>query len=273
MSLPIAIQLYSLREDASEDFFGTLKKVKELGYDGVEFAGLFDNEPEMVRAFCEEIGLVPLSAHVPFDALISETDAVIAECRALGCKYVAVPYVTEENRPGAEGFFAAIDAICEVGRACATAGLQLLYHNHDFEFVKVNGEYGLDVIYSEIAPEYLQTEIDTCWVNVAGEDPAKYVEKYTGRAPVVHLKDFFKKGSGGKLYELIGLDDDSEEAGEETFGFKPVGHGQQDMPSILAACVKAGASWVVIEQDRPDGDNEPIREAEKSIAYLKSIVW
>lgn len=272
MSLPIAIQLYSLREDASEDFFGTLKKVKELGYDGVEFAGLFDNEPEMVKAFCEEIGLVPVSAHMPFEALISDTQNTIAACKTLGCKYLVVPYVTEENRPGAEGFFAAIDAIREVGRAASTAGLQLLYHNHDFEFVKVNGEYGLDVIYSEIAPEFLQTEIDTCWVNVAGEDPAKYVEKYTGRAPVVHLKDFFKKGSGGKLYELIGIEDDGEEE-EEAFGFKPVGHGQQDMPSILAACVKAGAEWVIVEQDRPDGDNAPMDEAEKSITYLKSITW
>ena len=74
----------------------------------------------------------------------------------------------------------------------AKAWYQMLYHNHDFEFVKVDGEYGLDIIYNTISEDLLKTQIDTCWVNVAGEDPAEYV-KILGR-PVVHLKDFVMRG-------------------------------------------------------------------------------
>ena len=68
-----------------------------------------------------------------------------------------------------------------------------LYHNHDFEFVKMpNGQYALDYIYTEIPADLLQTELDICWVKVAGEEPVDYIKKYAGRAPVVHLKDFYK---------------------------------------------------------------------------------
>ena len=65
MSLPIAVQLYSVRDAAAADFYGTLKQIKEMGYDGVEFAGLHGAKPADVKAWCEEIGLNPISAHVP----------------------------------------------------------------------------------------------------------------------------------------------------------------------------------------------------------------
>ena len=83
--------------------------------------------------------------------------------------------------------------------------MQLCYHNHDFEFVKLNGEYALDILYKEVPADILETEVDTCWVKVAGEDPGAYLRKYTGRAHIVHLKDF----SGEKsehMYALIGID-------------------------------------------------------------------
>lgn len=273
MSLPIAIQLYSLRDEAEQDFFGTLKKVKEMGYDGVEFAGLYGKEPEAVKAFCEEIGLVPISAHVPLDpSLIEDREKVIADYKALGCEYIAIPYIGGDRRPSTGRFYETINDIREVGMACKEQRIQLLYHNHDFEFEKIDGFYALDLIYSKIEPEYLMTEIDTCWVNVAGEDPAKYVEQYTNRSPVVHLKDFTLKDTGGKLYELIGIEEDDEEE-EEALTFKPIGHGQQDMPAILAACKKANSKWVVVEQDRPDTKSTPLEDAKKSIDYLKSITW
>lgn len=102
--LPVALQFYSVRDDAEKDFYTTLKKVKEMGYDGVEFAGLFNHTPEEVRDMCKELDITPVSAHVPIDDMINDIQGSVAAYKTIGCKYIAVPYVTEERRPGAEKF-------------------------------------------------------------------------------------------------------------------------------------------------------------------------
>ena len=274
MKLPVAVQLYSVRDEMEKDFYGTIKLMKEIGYDGVEFAGLFGQNPEEIKAFCDEIGIVPISAHVPYYDLLENPEAVLSDYAKIGCKYVAVPYLTEECRPGTDGFAATVEGIRKIGEAAKALGIQLLYHNHDFEFVKIGEEYALDVLYSSIPEDLLKTEIDTCWVNVAGVNPAEYIEKYSGRAPVVHLKDFKKSGDKlGKLYELIGIEDEAEAEEEDTFSFMPVGHGVQDMPEILAACEDAGAQWVVVEQDSPAKGNTPVNSVTLSREYLKTLGW
>ena len=272
MKFPIALQLYSVRDDMAADFEGTLRKVKAMGYDGVEFAGLFGRSAAEIKAMLEEIGLEAVSAHVPYYDAVDDPEAVFSVYKEIGCKYVAVPYLTEERRPGTEGYPETVEGIRKMGEAAKKLGLVLLYHNHDFEFTsKIDGKYALDVLYETIPADLLQTEIDTCWVNVGGEDPADYVVKYTGRAPVVHLKDFYKSGEGkGKLYELIGIEDDGE-AAESTFEFRPVGYGMQDFPKILAACETAGAQWVVVEQDNPSMDKFPLECAAMSIEYVKGL--
>lgn len=109
----------------------------------------------------------------------------------------------EEDRPGTEKFLKNIETFKKIGEACKKVGITLLYHNHDFEFVKMpNGQYALDYIYTEIPADLLQTELDICWVKVAGEEPVDYIKKYAGRAPVVHLKDFYKEGKPANMYEL-----------------------------------------------------------------------
>ena len=164
------LQLYSVRDELQKDFEGTLRKVKEMGYGAVEFAGLYDNEPEKVKALCEEIGLVPLSAHVPFQELTADPEGTVERYRRAGCRYIVIPYLTEEYRPGAEKFDDVLKYARLLGEICARNGMALQYHNHDFEFAKIDGEYALDVLYREVGPELLQTQIDTCWVNVAGEE-------------------------------------------------------------------------------------------------------
>ena len=275
MKLPVAVQLYSVRDEMEQDFYGTIKEMKELGYDGVEFAGLFGQNPEEIKAFCDEIGIVPISAHVPYYDMLEDPEKVLADYAEIGVKYVAVPYLTEECRPGTDGFAATVEGIRKIGEAAKKLGLQLLYHNHDFEFVKIGEEYALDVLYSTVPEDLLKTEIDTCWVNVAGVNPAEYVIKYTGRAPVVHLKDFRKSGAGqGKLYDLIGIDDEEgAEEEESSFSFMPVGHGMQDIPAILAACEDAGAEWVVVEQDNPEEGETRINSVRLSREYLKTLSW
>lgn len=274
MSLPVAVQLYSVRDEMEADFYGTLEKMKALGYDGVEFAGLFGEKPAKIKEFCEKKGIVPISAHVPYYDMLADPDAVMKDYAEIGCKYIAVPYLTEECRPGTDGFEATVAGIRKIAETSKKYGIQLLYHNHDFEFIKLGGEYALDVLYSSIPADLLQTEIDTCWVKVGGEDPAGYILKYSGRSPVVHLKDYKMSGEkGGRLYKLIGIEDGEDEEEENSFSFMPVGYGCQDMPAILDASVKAGASWVVVEQDEPAKGDTRLKSVELSREYLRKLGW
>ena len=272
MMFPIALQLYSVRDELANDIEGTLRTIKAQGYDGVEFAGLYGHTPQEVKKLLEDIGLTPVSAHVPFQDLIAAPEKVIGEYAEIGCKYVAIPYLTPEYRPGEEKFSKVIEGAGIIGKIAKDMGLSLLYHNHDFEFKKIDGEYALDIIYKSVSSELLQTEVDTCWVNVAGENPSDYLRKYTGRSPVVHLKDFVMPGKKPeKMYELIGIEDKDKENEAKAFEFRPLGQGVQNIPEILKACSEAGAKWVVVEQDSPSLNMTPIECAEASINYLKKL--
>ena len=272
MSFPIALQLYSVREDLEKDFEGTLRKVKALGYEGVEFAGLFGYKPEVIKQLMNEIGLNPISAHVPFTDLMADPQGMVNDYAEIGCKFIAIPYLTPEYRPNADKFSEVIEGAKVLGKAAGECGLTLLYHNHDFEFAKINGEYALDVLYKSVPADLLKTEIDTCWVNVSGEDPAAFIQKYAGRSPVVHLKDFVMPGKKPeKMYDLIGIKEEKPETQGEVFEFRPLGMGVQNFPKILQACKVAGAQWLVVEQDSPSMGKTAMECAETSLKYLASI--
>ena len=117
MKLPVAVQLYSVRDEMAEDFEGTIRKMKEYGYDGVEFAGLFGKAPEEVRSICDEIGIVPVSAHVPYYDMLENPEKVLNDYAVIGCKYVAVPYLTEECRPGTPGWQSTVEGIGKIAAA------------------------------------------------------------------------------------------------------------------------------------------------------------
>ena len=269
MSIPVALQLYSVREDASADFRATLEKVKEMGYDGVEFAGLFGNSAEEVKKMCESIGLVPVSAHFPMSDMLKDPNEVFSQYKTVGCKYIAIPYLPGEDRKDALSLYKFIGSAKVLGTIAKTYGLQLLYHNHEFEFATVNGEYKLDVLYKETSPDEMQTQLDTCWVNVGGEDPAEYIRKYAGRSPVVHLKDY-KGEKSDDMYELIGIERTAPKRPSD-FEFRPIGCGVQNFTEILAAAEDADAKWLVVEQDKPSMDLTPMECAQKSRDYLKSL--
>ncbi|MBQ2277698.1 MAG: sugar phosphate isomerase/epimerase [Clostridia bacterium] len=275
MALPVAVQVYSVRDSAEANLADTLRKIKEMGYDGVEFAGLYGYAPEYIKGLIDALELIPVSAHIPLDEMLEDPHKTFAAYQTIGVKFAAVPYVTPERRPGAEKFFETIDEIAKIGAIAKQYGITLLYHNHDFEFKKVDGEYGLDILYSKVPKDYLETELDTCWVNVGGEIPAEYIAKYSGRTPVVHLKDFYMTGNLPKhLYQLIGINEgEVEEDTESTFEFRPVGHGMQDMPAILAAAEASGAQYVVVEQDEPSMGLSRMDSIKTSREYLKSLGW
>lgn len=265
--LPIAVQVYSVRDDAAADFKGTLQKLKDMGYDGVELAGLYGQTPAQVRAALDEVGIPAISAHVPYVELLADPEGTLAAYKEIGCQYIAFPYLNDDVRHGTPVFEETLKNMRHICEVAKEMGLTMLYHNHDFEFIQMeNGQYGLDYMYDAIPADLLQTELDTCWVNIGGEVPAEYIRKYAGRCPVVHLKDFYKEGPAANMYELIGLASNKKATG--VFEFRPVGHGLQDMPSIIKAAEESGAKWLVVEQDRSEC-RTPLEAVQMSIEYLK----
>ena len=267
--MKIGYQVYSARADAERDLKGTLKALKEMGYDGVELAGLYGHSAQEFRDALDEAGLTAISAHVPLKEICQDMFKTISDYKLIGCKFIAVPYTDAECRPGGPKFAKTIADMTKFGRLCREAGMQLLYHNHDFEFERISGMYGLDFIYAAIDADTLKTEIDTCWVKYAGEDPATYIKSYCGRAPIVHLKDFVGQKGESNPYALIGMKDDAVRDAN-TFEFRPVGYGCQNFVDIVDAAKQAGAEWVIVEQDDSTA-RTPLEDAKLSIGYLKSI--
>ena len=123
MALPVAVQVYSVRDFAKPDMRGTLQKIKDMGYAGVEFAGLYGLPAADVKAMCEEIGLIPISAHVPLADMRKDCDKVINYYAEIGCKFIVVPYLNPEDRPGAAGWDKTIADIREIGKKAHENGI------------------------------------------------------------------------------------------------------------------------------------------------------
>lgn len=270
----VGLQLYSVRDDMAEDMMGTLKKVKAMGYDYVEFAGYFDHTAQEVKEMLDEAGLECVSVHQAYAPFLEDEKGMIDYLKVIGAQYCAIPWMGVENHKGGENYEQAMADIEKVAKALKDNGIQMLYHNHDFEFNKYEGKFLLDWLYERFPADLMQTEVDCCWVRYAGYDPAEYIKKYTGRSPVVHLKDFVCTNfNAGAVYGLIdesGKDEKPKSKEEAGFMFKPVGSGVQDIPSILAAAEQAGADIVIVEQDASP-ERPALESAKMSRDYLKSL--
>jgi len=270
-ALPVAAQIYTVRDEAEHNFLPAVKQIKEMGYDGVEVAGLYHYTPAEIKSMLDEAGLKAVSAHVPVQDWLNDMEKTADAYHEIGCEYIAIPFLADDRRPGSESFPETLELIKKIAEACNARGMTLMYHNHDFEFVKLpSGQYGLDEIYAQVPADLLQTEIDTCWVRVAGEDPAAYIRKYSGRSPVVHLKDYV----GQKTAHMYGLMGQKETAAAEPaqFQFRAIGDGCQDWPAILQASLDAGSKWVVVEQDMHYAYT-PMEDLRRSREYLRSLGW
>ncbi|MCL2094117.1 MAG: sugar phosphate isomerase/epimerase [Treponema sp.] len=271
--LPVMLQLYNVREELKNDFDGTLKEVAAMGYKYVELA-LAQSYGKTAAQFKESLdkaGLTAVSAHVPYRDMIADPEGVVGYHTDIGCKFIVIPFLSPEDRPGGPQYEELKKGLTLIGEVVNKKGAVMLYHNHEFEFEMLNGKYILDDLYDSLPASILQTQIDTCWAKVGGVDPAEYILKYTGRSPVVHLKDF-DSSDGGKIsaeYDLIGEAKKARAA--RAFPFRAVGHGIQDIPAIVKASEKAGASWLVVEQDLPSPGKTPLQCAKESLDYLNSL--
>lgn len=266
--LPIGLQLYTVREQMEKSVSETLARVKAIGYDYVETAGLFGLSGKEFRAELDKAGLTAVSAHVPIETFMGDMHAVISDYMEIGVKYIVIPFLGGGQRYGDEGFEEVyLAAFNEFADICEQNGITLLYHNHDFEFEKTaDGKYVLEYIYEKVPK--LQSELDVCWVNIGGEEPAEYIKKYAGRCPVIHLKDFV----GGKtedMYELLGTDE-AKSVKSNKFAFRPLGLGKQDFAAIIKSGIESGAEYFVVEQDETY-DLFCLDAAKISRDYLKTL--
>jgi sugar phosphate isomerase/epimerase len=220
--------MYTLRNEAAQDFAGTLRQVAEIGYAGVECAGTCGLSAAEPRRHLDELGLRPAGSHSALDAMEKDLNAVLDFNQVIGNEFVVCPWLPAERRKSADDYRALGDLLNRVGAACRERALQLCYHNHDFEFQRFDGEYGLDILYGATDPQLVKAELDTYWIKKAGADPVAYIRKYASRCPLIHLKDM---------------------AADEKGSFAEVGEGIQDWPAIFAASEASGARWYIVEQD------------------------
>lgn len=244
-----AVQLFTLRDEMAQDAKSTLKKVKDLGFDGVEFAGYGNLTVQEAKETIDGLGLEAASSHVPIHILKEDLDGVIAEQKLLGSSYLVVPFLAEDERTE-QDYKELILFLQKAGKTCREAGITLCYHNHDFELetLEQDGRQALQAIFDETDPKEVMTELDVYWLQKAGEDPVKWLQAYEGRTPLVHLKD-------------MTTDD-------EKF-FAELGTGGVDIKAITGLASSQPVSWWVIEQDV--SRKEPLESIEISINYLKQI--
>jgi sugar phosphate isomerase/epimerase len=244
--IPIAVQMYTLRNEGNADFGHTLEKVAELGFQGVEFAGYGNFGVEAVKEKLDQLGLKAASSHVPIQELQDNLSRVISEQLFLGSRHIVCPFVPEELRTEKD-YFELIRLLNKVGEQCEKEGISLSYHNHDFELEKLtDGRTVLETILDETNPEWVKAEFDIYWLTYGGEEPVSWLKRYAGRTPLVHLKDMTI-------------------AGEKTFA--ELGTGGVDLKNVLQYGDHADIEWWIVEQDQCKGS--PYTSLQKSMDYLK----
>jgi sugar phosphate isomerase/epimerase len=244
--IPVALQLFTVRQLLAEDYVGTLNEVKALGYDLVQLTGSLPFEAPEMREVLDDIGLQPVGIHVGGDQLTDNLEHWADYAKTVGTKDLVWPYVAEGQRETLEDWERLAATMDEVGARCRELGVRLSYHNHSFEFVQFDGQYALDLLYSKTDPQNLLAEIDTYWVKHGGEDPAAYIRKYAGRQAILHLKDM---------------------ADDEDQSFAEIGNGILDWEDIHQAAIEAGVEYYAVEQDRCPGD--PLDSARMSIEFIR----
>ena len=188
--IPIALQLYSIREDCAKDLPGTLKAVAEMGYEGVEFAGYHDRSAEELRQMCDGLSLKIVGTHIGLDTLLGdELEKTVEFNRVMGNKYLIVPGLAEERRNSRTAWLETAGIFDGIAAKLAAHEMQTGYHNHHIEFVEMDGELPWDTFFGNTRKEVVM-QLDTGNMYHGGAEPVRFLEKYPGRAQLVHLKEY-----------------------------------------------------------------------------------
>jgi len=237
----IGLQLYTLRDDIAKDLEGTLKKVAAIGYKEVELFGyndgkFFGKTAKEFKALLKGLGLTPVSGH--YGAGVERKDVkgtlsndwrrAMEDAAELGQKYANCAYLTPNERKSIDDYKRYADLFNKSGEIAKEFGIQFGYHNHDFEFQKLDGEIPYDIITGKTDPKLVKLELDLYWAVRAGLDPVELFKKHPGRFPLWHVKDM--------------------EKGPDK-AFAEVGTGSIDFKKIFDARKIAGMTHFFVEQD------------------------
>jgi sugar phosphate isomerase/epimerase len=245
----IVAELYTIRDhlqDADAIAAG-LQRVREIGYEGVELAGLAPIEPVQLARLLGDAGLVASSAHVRWERVRDEPDAVVEDCQTWGCDHVAVGMTPAEPRDAA-GYARFGAEAGEVAVRLRSNGIRLSYHNHSFEMERFGARSGLEILFEAGGP-LLGAQLDTYWIQHGGASPGGWIRRLRGRVPSIHIKDMV----------IV----DGEPAMAE------IGEGNLDWADVLGACREAETELLIVEQDFCRGDPfESLATSRRNLARL-----
>ena len=239
--MKIGIQLYSIRDTYTngEEFKKSLIKIKELGYEGVEFAGYAGLQAEELRDFLSEIGLEAISSHYGVDDLEAKLEELLTYNHKLGIKIIVCAYAPTSNLEELKRLQSVMETAQEAAKAY---GIKVAYHNHSEEFEIIeDGSVPMDLI-----KEYCELEVDTYWVFNSRVNPYDYIKENADHISLIHLKDGDLEGNPCAL-----------------------GEGRNDIKGILSAAQEIGTEWVIVENDHPIPDG--LSDVARSMTYLKKI--
>ncbi|OGV55670.1 MAG: hypothetical protein A2017_03045 [Lentisphaerae bacterium GWF2_44_16] len=242
--MKIGIQLWSVREELKIDFKGVLHELARIGFEGVEFARVYgEMEPGELGIFLKESGLECAGLYENAASIAEDGNPVYGYASALSCKYFSTGLAGKANP---QEWPEAIELVKTAAGISDKNGIQFLYHNHHQEFAKIGNEYALDILFNKTDRRIVMAELDVGWIKKGGECPVKYIRKYAGRIPFLHLRDVSAEGQSVE-----------------------VGKGTVDMKNVINEAEKAGVEWLIYEHDSILGAS--LKSAENSFNVIKKI--
>lgn len=252
----LGVQLYTVREILPKDPSGVLNQIQEIGYTEVEaiYASLDTIWPSL-----QKTKLKAVSIHLDSDLFgeQSKMQSALEKVKHHGFQYAVFPYLPENQRGGLDAIKKLADKLNSAGEQGNKLGIHICYHNHAFEYQPMNGTTPLAVLLENTHKDAVSLELDVFWASVAGHDPVELLKKYSGRIPLLHLKDK-EKGLPVQYNEHVPPE-----------AFKAVGKGSLDFPAILRAAQAEGVKHYFVEQDHTPGN--PIDSLRDSYNYVHNL--
>ncbi len=247
----VAAQLYTLREfcRTPADIAQTLRRVKEIGYQAVQLSGLGPIEDNELARMLDDSGLVCCATHAPGDRILNEPERVAEQLDKFKCAHVAFPHPGGIDLSKLKNVKELAERLNAAGEKLNKLGKVLSYHNHSVEFRKLSNKPILEIIMKRTNPQFLQSELDTYWVQHGGADPVEWCKKMKGRLPCIHMKDYVINAENQPTYAEIG-------------------RGNLMWKKIVKQAEKSGCKWFIVEQDTCPGD--PFDSLRISFDYLKA---
>ena len=259
----IGLQLWTVRNQMKDDEKATLKAVADAGYKQVELMRTIGSDSIVKTA--KDLGMNVTSAFIdwtslgkPGDKNAPSFDKILEQAKTYGLKHLVFGYIGKGERETVDHYKRHADAANKAGEKCAKAGIQLCYHNHSFEFKKLDGgKTGFEVFVAEFDKRLVKFEVDVFWVKIGGLDPFKTMKSLKGRVSQVHLKDLLK-----------GTKTEHDEGKVPHEAFKECGAGSIDMAKVMKLAEEIGSAQCHVEQDQSAA---PLDSIETSMKHLKSL--